>query len=441
MLVKSNQLYVSTNTNHDVLIGDEGVYHNVKFNPLMITNYAFFPIFYKRNVIKNLNNHLPVYPYEMCDYTNQLQLRNNIHCSFLDISSITPFGFNENIMHTVEFFMQIFTMAKQNKICLSLFYNAKGVHEKQYKIYGQAVTECFPNKPVIIISVNNYRNRHCYDVLPTFEKIKCIELKNKKCIPFFKFSDLQSLTEKGIMNIKEIAVVKFLILPKLVMNMLCFHATIPIYAPGASTANLAECFRKPYLHDALDISFEGRVDQSVLDSWKFINKLFINAPNDTHYESIKNICSSISNNEILKAYRYNQSRNKPTISLNQRERFLKIDREIIYELRVCEEFPEFDDPYIRHIMHSIGQSGNIKTECKDYKVINKKSSCLDFVIENNMHLQFLQFMYDETNRLMIYYIQESTTEGGVFYELAKTLQQQALHPDNNMMFDQLDDYW
>lgn len=416
ILEKPNQLYIATNP-FDVrsLV--------LKFRPLIITNYAFFPLLFPRALIKNTNNHLPTYPYEMCNETNQPLLRMNIGSSFFELPVIPNVSYNQCIFPAVDFFMRIFTMAKQNAICLTLFYNSRGVKASQFKMYGQAIEKCFPNKPIIIIRVENEKNSWCK---PT-SNIEFEQLKNEGVISFFDFMDLKNLTEKGIKHIKKIAVIKCQVLPKLIMNMLCFYSNIPMYAPGASTANLAECFRKPYLHSTLDIDYKDRVDRSVLDSWIFINKLFSDF-NLIEFEMAKEFCSTLSQDECLKAYHYNES------LINNSEILLKINGKHIYQLKNFELFYVFANSHMYYI-------SNNRFECKNYKLSRVGyPNYFKSILEKNILIEFCEYVCDEINKLMIYYIKESTIEGGIFHELAKELQQQALHPDNNMMFNLLDDH-
>lgn len=417
ILENPNQLYINVRA---VGVKEEAL--NLTVKPVTILNYAFFLINDHRRLVKNTNNHLPTYPYEMCNDTNQLCLRKNIHSSFLGILSRPGFFYYQyDILSTVEFFMQIFTMAKRNEIGLTLFYRSRGVYYTKFAMYGQAVEKCFPGKPIIIISVSNKNDRWCYADIHE-------ELKNQQDISFFDHRNFESLLEKGINNIKKVTVVNFPVLPKSVMDRVCFYSNMPIYATGASTANLAECFGKSYLHIDLDRDYVSRVDRSTLDSWHFINELFTYFP-IIDFELTMAHCSTCSQDELLKAY------NDKKYATNQSERLSKINREIIWEIRACPLFNEFADSHRRCSMYKAA------TECKDYKLINiNYPTYFKTMLEENKHIQFCQYICDEVKKLMIYYIQESTTEGGVFYELAKKLQQQALHPDNNMMFNQLDDY-
>ena len=415
ILVKPNQLYIVNSTLHHPLLDSE-------INPLVITNYSFFPLSFNRNLIKNKNNHLPTYPYEMKNYTNYPYMKEKIRGSFLDLSSADNLSCDQDI---VEFFMHIFTMATRNEICLALFYDSNGVYDCQFKMYGNAVAECFPKKPIIIISVNS--DGKILNMKRTSHIIR-EQLKNEESFDFFNYSNFNILLKKGINNIKKTAIINFKVLPKFIMDMLCYHSNIPIYAPGASTANLSECFGKPYIHKILDINYEDRVDEASLQSWQFINRLF-SFFDIIILEETKEFCSTLSYTEFL-GYYYTSinTANKP-------ENSPKTNTETIHQLNDITLLYEFSRSHAQYDKY------NTETKCKDYKLSGIDSNhYIKNMIEENRHVEFCQYICDEVNKLMIYYIKESTEEGGVFYKLAKKLQQQALNPDNNMMFNILHDH-
>ena len=71
------------------------------------------------------------------------------------------------------------------------------------------------------------------------------ELINTGKVRFSTNYSLHFTTEKSLKD--TVTVFEFDFLPKRLFELVCYFSNIPIYAPGAGTANIAQCLNKPYL--------------------------------------------------------------------------------------------------------------------------------------------------------------------------------------------------
>ena len=228
-----------------------------------ITNYRWFPpASVSEDLLKNRENHLPIYPYEVSKNTSTPHLmRREIADSLQTVNSASHGYDTAKLTH---FFTELLQSAKEDKIYLTLSYHRSGMVKYEYYNYANAAKSCFNDKPIIIIAPHNEKK-----YLSEKERK---ELCDTGKLRFSTDYSLHFINEKSFKD--KVTVYEFSYLPKRLFELVCYFSNIPIYAPGASTANIAQCLNKPYLwRNGHDIPTTGNPES--LGRWQVANGAFV----------------------------------------------------------------------------------------------------------------------------------------------------------------------
>ena len=380
-----------------------------------IANYRFFPATVNAHALQNKENHLPIYPYEVSRNTSTIELiRMEVANSLQAINRKTIGCDTEKL---TQFFTELLQSAKENKIYLALFYHASGMTEYEYYNYTTAAKEIFSDKPVIVIAPIN-EERYMSE---NGRK----ELINAGKVRFSTNYSFNFTTEKSHKD--TVTVFEFKFLPKRLFELVCYFSNIPIFAPGASTANIAQCFNKPYLgsfgHQMPAIS-----NPEVSGRWEVVNDaLYFNS---LRMQKAKSALLTMSKKQIklsrgdnLKCWR------KPENA------HLKL--KIIHDAITAPvlSYRGLTSTLLPHFFNGTDTS-------KIYKhhriSTDDRESYFARLIDESRLPDFCQYVCDQANEIMLTYMSQATKPGGTFYELARELQHKALHPDNNMMLEVLE---
>ena len=380
-----------------------------------ITNYGWFPFSQSTDFLQNKENHLPVYPYEVGRNISTTELMNREIANSLQTMNPAMYGYDTEKL--ARFFMELLQLAKENKIYLTLFYHARGMTKYKCYNYATAAKECFSDKPVIIIAPHNER-------LYLSEK-KRKELSDTGKVQFSTNYSLHFTTQKTPKD--SVIVFEFDFLPKRLFELVCYFSNIPIYAPGASTANLAQCLNKPYLgsegHDLPIIS-----KREVSGRWEVVNHAFDFNP--FQMQKAKSALLTMSKEQIMLSDRNNY------VSWSAPEN-AHMDL-----LMICNTITE---PILKYrglipalLPHFFNGTDASKIHGYPTLTDDDRKSYFTRLVDESRLPDFCQYVCDQSNEIMLDYMSQATKPGGTFYELAKELQQKALHPDNNMMLEVLE---
>lgn len=376
---------------------------------IKIFNYRFFPHPESRHLLQNKENHLPIYPYEVSRNTSTAELmKKEIANSLQTLQTIDPETHDYDTEKLAQFFTELLQAAKDNKIYLALSYHACGMSNYKYYNYTTVAKACFSNKPIIIIApINEDRD------LSEHERIELVSIGK---VQFSTNYSLDLTTDKSLKD--NVTVFEFDCLPKRLFELVCYFSNIPIYAPGASTANIAQCLNKPYLgHDGHEMPTIGK--QQVLGRWKVVNDAF-------DFNSIR------------------MHKIKPAL-LTMSKEHIKLSEETSCNFQLNMIFDAITDP-ILNITGLISTllpyffNGADTSTIHEYPSISAddRKRYFNRLLDENRLPDFCQYVCDQSNAIILDYMSRATTPGDTFYELARELQQKALHPDNNMMFEVLE---
>lgn len=380
-----------------------------------IANYRFFPRSVNDDAVQNKENHLPIYPYEVSRNTSTIELIRMEVANSLQAMNREILGCDTEKL--TQFFTELLQSAKENKIYLALLYHAKGMTEYEYYNYTTAAKEIFSDKPIILIAPINEKRYMS-------EKGRK-ELINVGKVRFSADYSFDFTTEKSHKD--NVTVFEFKFLPKRLFELVCYFSNIPIFAPGASTANIAQCFNKPYLgsfgHQMPTIS-----NQEVSGRWDVVNDaLYFNS---LRMQKAKSALLTMSKKQI----KLSGGDNRKCWS-NPENAHLKL--EIIHDavtFRVL-KCRGLTSTLLPHFFNGTDTS-------KIYKYpsisTDDRKSYFTRLIDESRLPDFCQYVCDQSNKIMLDYMSQATKLGGTFYELARELQQKALHPDNNMMLEVLE---
>ena len=380
-----------------------------------ITNYRWFPKCVKSDLLKNLENHLPIYPYEVSKNTSTPQLMQREIANSLQTMNLASHGYDtEKLTH---FFTELIQLAKEDKIYLALSYHSSGMEKHRYYNYANAVKSRFSDKPIIIIAP---RKRKHY----LSEKGRK-ELCDTGKLRFSTDYTLHFINEKSFKD--NVTVYEFSYLPKRLFELVCYFSNIPIYAPGASTANIAQCLNKPYLwstgHEMPTI---GKPE--VLGRWKVVNDAF--RLDSFGIQKAKLALLTMSKEQIRLSdsdnYKLWQDPENAHLELSNISK--KMTNHILtYRGLIAALIPHFFN-------------GTDTSKIHEYPVTtgDDRQRYFTQLLDEGRLAEFCQYVCDQSNEILVDYMSRATTPGESFYELTRELQQKALHPDNNMMLEVLE---
>ena len=381
-----------------------------------ITNYRWFPMIGVENILlQNRENHLPVYPYEVNNNTSTPELMKMEIINSLQKMNPATHGYAPEKL--APFFTELLQLAKEDKIYLALSYHRCGMSKSQYYNYTNAVKACFSDKPIIIIAPHNEKN-----FLSEKERK---ELSDTGKLQFSIDYSLKFITDKSLQE--NITVFEFVFLPKRLFELVCYFSNIPIYAPGASTANIAQCLNKPYLglygHELPDTD-----NPELLGRWEVVNGAFY--LKSCRIQEVKSILLTMSKEQIkLSEYNNYDLWNNPENShLELKKIWHTITKYILLH-------PGLIVTLIPYFFNETDTS-NIH-EFYKFSADDRQSYFTRLLDEGRLP-EFCQYVCDKSNEILLDYMSRATTPGESFYELARELQQKALHPDNNMMLEVLE---
>ena len=380
-----------------------------------ITNYRWFPGAVRKDLLQNPENHLPIYPYEVSKNTSTPQLMKKEIANSLETMDPARHGYNS--VELTYFFTELLQSAKENKIYLTLSYHAYGMAKYEYCNFTNAAKSCFNDKPIIIIAPHNEGK-----FLSDKERQ---ELNDSGQVHFSNNYSLNSIAEKSLKD--NVTVYEFGYLPKRLFELVCYFSNIPIYAPGASTANIAQCLNKPYLGTTGN-EMPTTGNPELLGRWQVASHAF--------YLDTLGIQGAKS--ALL-------TMNKEQTRLSDSNNY-KLWRDPEYahlELR------KISDKITDHILEKHGLvaaliphffNGTDTSKIYEYPLISADDRQRYFtrLLDEGRLPEFCQYVCDQTNEILRDYMSRATTPGESFYELTRELQQKALHPDNNMMLEVLE---
>ena len=379
-----------------------------------ITNYKWFPYCVSNELLKNRENHLPIYPYEVSRNTSTLELLRTEIANCLQTMN-REIHDTEALTH---FFSELLQSAKENKIYLALSYHAGGMMTHQYYNYSTAAKKCFRDKPVIIIAPITEKR------FGQSEQEK-EELINTGKVRFSTNYSLHFATEKSLKD--TVTVFEFDFLPKRLFELVCYFSNIPIYAPGASTANIAQCLNKPYLgvcgHELPTTSKLEVSNRWVIANHAFYFNLF-------SMQRVKSALLTMSKEEI-------------GLSDIKKRGLWRTAENIHLKLWTINE------TITSHILEKRGLiltllphffNGTDPSQIHDYPNISaaERENYFARLLDENRLPDFCQYICDQSEEILLDYMSQVTKPGDTFYDLATELQQKALHPDNNMMLEVLE---
>ena len=375
---------------------------------IKISNYRCFPLPESGNLLQNKENHLPVYPYEVSRNTTTAELmKKEITNSLQTMQTTNPETHDYDPEQLAQFFTDLLQAAKDNKIYLALSYHACGMSNYQYYNYTTATKLCFSDKPIIIIAPINedrYLSEQERNELITIGKIQ-----------FSTNYSLHLTTDRSLKD--KVTVFEFDCLPKRLFELVCYFSNIPIYAPGSSTANIAQCLNKPYLgHDVYEMPSIRK--QEVLGRWKVVNDAL--DFNSIRMHKVKSDLLTMTKEQI------------------------KLTEQTCCNIKINMIFDAVTDPVL-NIPGLISTllpyffNGADTLKIHEYPSISAedRKSYFNRLLDENRLPDFCQYVCDQSNKIILDYMSRATTPGDTFYELARELQQKALHPDNNMMLEVL----
>ncbi|WP_448218237.1 hypothetical protein [Endozoicomonas sp. 2B-B] len=381
-----------------------------------ITNYRWFPESPREMTLKNQENHLPIYPYEVNKDTSTPELMKKDIANSLQ----NPLTQGHDTEKLAQFFTELLQSAKENKIYLALSYHAWGMLKHEYYNYTNAAKACFGDKPIIIIAPHS-------ENISLSEKGKK-ELSDTGNIQFSTNYSLDFTTEKSLID--KVTVFEFTFLPKRLFELVCYFSNIPIYAPGASTANIAQCLNKPYLglgRCGHEIPATG--NPKLLGRWKVANGAF--HLNTCLLQEVKSTLLTMSKEQIELCDR----KTKHDFWYDPENAHLELNK-------ICNAIT---DDILRYtgliptlIPHFFNGTDTSKIhEYTDLSADDRQSYFTRLLDEGRLP-EFCQYVCDKSNEIMLDYMSQTTKPGDSFYELARELQKKALHPDNNMMLEVLE---
>ncbi|WP_257297182.1 hypothetical protein [Endozoicomonas sp. YOMI1] len=333
-----------------------------------ITNYRWFPGCVRKNLPKNQENPLPIYPYEANKNTSTPELMKREIANSLQNQAIHGYDTEK----LAQFFTELFQSAKENQIYLALFYHCAGMTKHRYYNYTNAAKVCFSDKPIIIIAPHSGKKR--------------------------------------------------------LFELVCYFSNIPIYAPGASTANIAQCLNKPYLAEIGGHQMTTIGNPEFLGGWKVANGAF--DLDSFRTQEVKSALLTMSKEQIKLCDRHNYKlwRNPENAHLEVRKICEQItDGILIYHGLIATLIPHFFN-------------GTDTSKIHEYTELSAddRQSYFTRLLDEGRLPEFCQYVCDKSNEILLDYMSRATTPGESFYELARELQQKALHPDNNMMLEVLE---
>ena len=381
-----------------------------------ITNYRFFPRCVSDELLQNRENHLPIYPYEVSRNTSTLELiKTEIVNSFQTMNRETHDYDTETLTH---FFSELLQSAKENIIYLALSYHASGMSKYQYYNYTTVAKKCFSDKPIIIIAPHNeewFRQ----------SEEEREELINTGKVRFSTNYSLHFTTEKSLKD--TVTVFEFEFLPKRLFELVCYFSNIPIYAPGASTANIAQCLNKPYLgRGGHELPTTGKRELS--GRWLVANDAFD---------------FNLSLMQTAKSELLTMSKEQIRLSDGRNYKFWRTPENVHLKLWTIY------DTITSHILEHQGListllphffNGTDTSQIHEYPNLSAddRENYFTRLLDENRLPDFCQYLCDQSKEIMLDYMSQVTKPGDTFYDLATELQQKALHPDNNMMLEVLE---
>ena len=395
---------------------DRATYNVSNKAPLFqITNYRFFPKSVNDDVVQNKENHLPIYPYEVSRNTSTIELIRMEVANSLQAINRETLGYDTEKL--TQFFTELLQSAKENKIYLALLYFSNGMVEYEYYNYTTAAKEIFSDKPVILIAPINGKR-----YMSKKGRKKLIAVGKVRFSADYSFDFTTEKSHKDTVTVFE-----FKFLPKRLFELVCYFSNIPIFAPGASTANIAQCFNKPYLgsygHEMPIIS-----DQEVSGRWKVVNDaLYFNL---FRMQKVKAAIATMSKKQIMLTLDYDfECWRKPE---NAHLKLQIIHDAITVPILVCRGLTS---TLLSHFFN--GTDASKINKYHSISIDDRKSYFARLLDESRLP-EFCQYVCDQSSKIMLDYMSQATKPGGTFYELARELQQKALHPDNNMMLEVLE---
>ena len=379
-----------------------------------ITNYRWFPYCVSNELLKNRENHLPIYPYEVSRNTSTLELIKTEIANSLQTMSRETHD-TEMLTH---FFSELLQSAKENKIYLALSYHAGGMTKYQYYNYSTAAKKCFSDKPIIIIApINEQRFRQS-------EKER-EELINTGKVQFSTNYSLHFTTEKSLKD--TVTVFEFDFLPKRLFELVCYFSNIPIYAPGAGTANIAQCLNKPYLgmsgHELPTTSKRELSGRWLVANDAFYFNLF-------RMQTTKTTLLTMSKEQIRLSDINNHE-------LWRTPENVHLKLWTIHEV-ITSHILEYQGLILTLLPHFF--NGTDASQIYEYPSMSAddREHYFTRLLDENRLPDFCQYICDQSKEIMLDYMSQVTKPGDTFYDLATELQQKALHPDNNMMLEVLE---
>ncbi|WP_257283602.1 hypothetical protein [Endozoicomonas sp. SESOKO1] len=380
-----------------------------------ITNYRWFPGCVRNNLPKNQENHLPIYPYEANKNTSTPELMKREIANSLQNQAIHGYDTKK----LVQFFTELFQSAKENQIYLALFYHCAGMTKYRYYNYTNAAKVCFNDKPIIIIAPHSEKEKR-------LSEKERKELSDTGNIQFSTNYSLDFTSEK--LRKDNITVFEFGFLPKRLFELVCYFSNIPIYAPGASTANIAQCLNKPYLAEIGGHQMTSIGNPEFLGGWKVANDAF--DLDSFGIQEAKSALLAMSKEQI----RLSDGKNYK-LWRDPENAHLKLDM-------ISDEITKYILVYRGLIATLIPHFFNGTDTSKIHKYTelsaDDRQSYFTRLLDESRLPEFCQYVCDKSNEILVDYMSRATIPGESFYELARELQQKALHPDNNMMLEVLE---
>ena len=380
-----------------------------------ITNYRFFPEAVEKDLLQNQENHLPIYPYEVSKNTSTPQLMQREIADSLQAMNSAKNSYDTTKL--THFFTELLQSAKENKIYLTLSYHANGMTKFLYHNYANAAKSCFNDKPIIIIAPRNEKN-----YLSEEERKELCDTSN---LLFSTDYSLQFINEKSFKD--NVIVFEFGYLPKRLFELVCYFSNIPIYAPGSSTANIAQCLNKPYLGlHGHRMPTTGNPES--LGRWKVANDAFY--LDSFGIQEVKSNLLTMSKEQIRLSDRTNH------------ELWYEPENAHLELSKICNKITDDILRYPGLISTLIPYffNGTNTSEIHKYPLISPDDRQRYFtrLLDEGRLPEFCQYLCDQSNEILRDYMSRATTPGESFYELAGEFQQKALHPDNNMMLEVLE---
>ena len=407
-------LFLSKDTLQIYTVRDPSFEISQKHPSIQITNYRWFPGNVRKNLPKNQENHLPIYPYEASKNTSTPELMKREIANSLQ----NPATHGYDAEKSAQFFTELFQLAEEKEIYVALAYHASGMTKPRYYNYTNAAKSCFRDKPIIIIAPHSEKKR--------LSEKERKELSGTGNIQFSTNYSLDFTTEKSLKD--NVTVFEFDFLPKRLFELVCYFSNIPIYAPGASTANIAQCLNKPYLAEVGGHEMPTIGNPEFLGGWKVANDAF--DLDSFSMQEVKSALLTMSKEQIKLC-----DRHKYKLWSNPENAHLEFHK-------ICEEIT---DHILKHhgliatlIPHFFNGTDTSKIhEFTELSADDRQSYFMRLVDEGRLP-EFCQYVCDKSHEILVDYMSRATTPGESFYELARELQQKALHPDNNMMLEVLE---